>query len=169
MIDKKLFFTAIVLLIISFVVYFFVFHNGLSDDHEKWASFGSYIGGIGSIIVSISLFYYTYTVDKNRNRIERNNQILRLIEIVSESLILMNKWKKLSVDLSYTTEFENGDEKHSRMIEEKELLENQIWKNYKSTQILTDIVYGKEIPNVDNLQQTENNFIKVKGIIKTGQ
>lgn len=42
----------IAVLTILLAMYFYIFHEGLSHDSNDWGNFGSYIGGVGSVIIS---------------------------------------------------------------------------------------------------------------------
>ena len=153
---------AIIILLLS-IVFFFVFNSWLGYNHDKWGNFGSYIGGIGGIVLSCSLFYYTYTVDKDHKRSEKNTQALKLIEVVGESLEFYQRWQDLNVNL-YNEKL--GLDEHERMVSERNQLQIKLWTNYKTTQVLAKNLYDMDIPYVRELHETEEFFYKVFNRIK---
>ena len=68
---------AIVLLCLCLGFYF------RSDNPSHWGSFGDYIGGVGSVVLSIAVFFYTYQVNKRveeERQDEKRRQLLAVIE-----------------------------------------------------------------------------------------
>jgi len=157
---------AILVILFFLIIYVFVFHNGLSSNHEEWGNFGSYIGGIGGIVLSCSIFYYTYLIDKEHRNTENNTQILKLLEVVGESLTCIQRWKELNFKLATENTFDRGMPLHEQMEYERKVLQMKIWTNYKSTQVLANHLYGMSIPNVDTIDKTEDYFISVFNKIK---
>ena len=140
---KNILVAAILVLSLFLFIYVVIFHQGLSSNHEEWGSFGSYIGGIGGIILSCSIFYYTYLIDKEHRRTENNTKILKLLEIVGESLTCIQKWQELDGALNNGDIFKRGQTKdQDQMKSERERLAIKIMTNYKTTQLLTDHIYG---------------------------
>ena len=163
---KKILLLAIAVLLLSLLIYLFVFHQGLSNNHEEWGSFGSYIGGIGGIVLSCSLFYYTYTIDKDNKRTKNNTQVLKLLDVVGESLVLYKSWEALNVKLSDPSTFKGTHEQYMKEKEEREKLEIQLWINYKTTQVLAHHIYGINVEDVDKMYLTEGQFKYVFYFIK---
>ncbi len=163
---KNILIAAILVLSLFLFIYVVIFHQGLSSNHEEWGSFGSYIGGIGGIILSCSIFYYTYLIDKEHKQTEKNTHILKLIEVVGESISFLQRWKDLNFILSNEGPFEKGVAVHEQMKKERDILQTRIWTNYKTTQVLAKFIYGMDIPNVDELYKTETHFITVFNRIK---
>lgn len=166
MATKRILIFATILLLIALFLYLVVFHSGLSTNHEEWGSFGNYIGGIGGIVLSCSLFYYTYTIDKDHRKTKKNIQVLKLVEVVGESLACIQRWKNLNFKLANETSYERGSGEHERMEIERNQLEIKLRTNYKTTQILAKNLYGMEVPDVGELHETEHHFLKVFNRIK---
>ena len=101
-----------VLAIASLLLYFFKFHGELSDASSDWSSFANYLSGIWMPLLTICnvwLFYkLTSNVERNTNNrhVEElkhlqksfkcqlmNDEIIRLIDIVSESFELHKSGK----------------------------------------------------------------------------
>lgn len=164
---KNILIAAILILSIFLITYIFVFHNGLSSNHEEWGSFGSYIGGIGGIILSCSILYYTYLIDKEHKSTEKTTQILKLIDVVGESLSYLRRWKELNFLLENGNVYDRGHPyKFQQMSSERNGLEIKIWANYKTAQVLAHHLFQIDIPDVDVLHKTEGYFIKVFNQIK---
>ena len=163
---KNILILAISVLFLFMFIYVVVFHQGLSSNHEEWGSFGSYIGGIGGIVLSCSIFYYTYLIDKEHKRSENNVQILKLLEVVGDSLTSIQRWKDLNFKLSNENTWDRGVVLHEQMEQERNKLQIRIWTNYKTTQVLAKFIYGMDIPDVDELYKTETHFITVFNRIK---
>jgi hypothetical protein len=66
--------------LIFLVLYFFRFHYGLSFEQGDWSSFGSYIGGILTPIISITGFYYVVLSIKNTSEERKIDNIKTIIE-----------------------------------------------------------------------------------------
>ena len=162
----KIIYFAIGFLFFFLILYLLVFHHGFSEHHEEWGSFGSYIGGIGGIILSCSIFYYTYLIDKEHRKTENNTQTLKLLEVVGESLTCIQRWKELSFKLATENTWDRGIPLHEHMEYERKVLQMKIWTNYKSTQVMANHLYGMNIPNVDTIDKTEDYFISVFNKIK---
>jgi len=158
---KFILFLAVFCLSVALFLYFIVFHSGLSDCHEEWGSFGSYIGGIGGIILSCSLFYYTYTIDKDHRKIEKNAKILKLIDVVGESFVCIQRLKDINYFFANENIFDRGISFHEQMENEKNNLVIKLWTNYKTTQVLASHLYKMDLPNVAALHETEAHFYKV--------
>lgn len=151
---------AIIILLLS-IAFFFVFNSWLGCNHDKWGNFGTYIGGIGGIVLSCSLFYYTYTIDKEHKKTVKNTQVLKLIEVVGESLAYIERWKKHNSTLTTESVFNRGLDDHEKMKNERNQLEIRLWTNYKTTQVLASHLYKMDLPNVAALHETEAHFYKV--------
>ena len=163
---KNILIIAIIVLSFFLIIYVAVFHHGLSSNHEEWCSFGSYIGGIGGIILSCSIFYYTYLIDKEHRRTENNTKILKLLEVVGESLTCFQKWQELDEDLNNGDIYKRGQKDQDQKKGERDRLAIKIWTNYKTTQVLTEHIYGICIDDVDNIIFTRGQFNYVLNLIK---
>ena len=164
---KNILIAAILVLFLFLFIYVFVFHQGLSSNHEEWGSFGSYIGGIGGIILSCSIFYYTYLIDKEHRRAENNTKILKLLEVVGESLTCIQKWQELDEDLKNGDIYKRGQTKDQDLKKsERDRLAIKIWTNYKTTQVLTEHIYGICLDDVDDIIMAEGQFYYVFKRIK---
>ena len=143
-----------------------VFNSGVSTNHEEWGSFGNYIGGIGGIILSCSLFYYTYTIDKDHRKKEKNTQVLKLIDIVGESLACIERWEKLNFDLATNSINKRDLVSHEHMENERNNLIIKLWTNYKITQVLVYHLFDMDIPDLKELHETKAYFIQIFNSIK---
>ena len=74
----------IIFILIFLSLYFMKFHECLSDKSDDWGNFGSYIGGIGSLILSMSVFHYTYKVEQRNNKIQLLKQIETLLSKIEQ-------------------------------------------------------------------------------------
>ncbi|EPE5169635.1 hypothetical protein ACSJES_003788 [Yersinia enterocolitica] len=80
----------IIITVISLIpigLYFYTFHDSLSTDHTKWASFGTFFGGIyGPIATLVSVIVLIITVieinQSNKISIENQNNVNIINEIV---------------------------------------------------------------------------------------
>lgn len=79
---------AIVLLCLCLVFYFL-----FSDNPSNWGSFGDYIGGIGSIVLSMAVFLYTYQVDKRTEEKKRSENNVQLLREVGQLLTTLEQYK----------------------------------------------------------------------------
>jgi hypothetical protein len=74
---------------IPFIIYFSMFSNGLSDDHNYWGSFGSYIGGLVSSIFSFASFlavlYSFNRSEKEKYMLDEEKRIFQYLELIKES------------------------------------------------------------------------------------
>ena len=164
---KNILIAAILVLFLFLFIYVVVFHQGLSSNHEEWGSFGSYIGGIGGIVLSCSIFYYTYLIDKEHRRTENNTKILKLLEVVGESLTCLQKWQELDWNIENGNVYDSGQIKdHNLMKSERDRLSIKIWTNFKTTQVLTEHIYGVCIDDVDEIYLTRGQFYYVLNLIK---
>lgn len=164
---KRILLLAIAVILLSLLIYLIVFHRGLSNNHEEWGSFGNYIGGIGGIVLSCSLFYYTYTIDKDHKRTENNAHTLKLIDIISESLTCIQRWQELDRDIEHGNVYDKGQIKDQNLMKrERDKLVIRIWTNYKTAQVLANQLYEINIPNVKEIYEAEQYLIKVFHRIK---
>ena len=163
---KRILLIAVITLSFFLFLYFFIFHDGLSSNHEEWGYFGDYIGGIGGIVLSCSIFYYTYLIDKEHRRTENKTHVLKLLEVVGASLSYLRRWQDLNLILNNNNLYERGLYDQAQIDSEMSKLEIQIWVNYKTTQVLAYHLYGMDIPDVDRIHQTETNFMNVYNQIK---
>lgn len=159
---KYILIAAIFVLFLFLLTYIIVFHQGFSSNHDEWGSFGSYIGGIGGIILSCSIFYYTYLIDKEHRRTENNTKILKLLEVVGESLTYIQKWQELDRDIENGNVYDRGQIKDQNLMKsERDRLAIKIWTNYKTTQVLTEHIYGICLDDVDDIIKAEGQFYYV--------
>lgn len=57
------------LLFIPLIFYIYTFaSNGISDDTEKWAQFGDYIGGTYSVLLSVLMIYIARKLTKRMKK-----------------------------------------------------------------------------------------------------
>lgn len=164
---KYILIAATFVLFLFLFTYIIVFHQGLSFNHEEWGSFGSYIGGIGGIVLSCSIFYYTYLIDKEHKRTENNTKILKLLEVVGESLTCIQKWQELDREIENGNVYDRGQIKDKNLMKsERDRLAIKIWTNFKTTQVLTEHIYGISIEDVDKIYLTSGQFHYVLSLIK---
>ena len=161
---KNILIIAILFLSIFLILYAVVFHHGLSSNHEEWGSFGDYIGGIGGIVLSCSILYYTYLIDKEHKRTENTTQVLKLIDVVGESLTYIQKWQELNTQLDSGCLTLGECEQFKS---ERNRLELSIRTNYKTTQVLAYHIFKMNLPDVDKLYKTEtqHRFYCLLGIV----
>lgn len=69
----------ILVLLFFIAIYLVKFHNGLSSDSEDWGDFGSYIGGISSLIFSGAAIYASYKVSIYNYNISMVDKYMYLI------------------------------------------------------------------------------------------
>lgn len=88
----------IVLLIMgsTFVgLYFFIFHNGLSNCQDDWGNFGAYIGGIASIfnviIFTWLTIYFQRAGEEGRKNDKEHNKLLLITHIRKEEIINLER------------------------------------------------------------------------------
>ena len=57
---------------LGFYIYTFA-SNGISDDTEKWALFGDYIGGTYSVLLSVWVIYIARKLTKKDEKVNKDN------------------------------------------------------------------------------------------------
>jgi hypothetical protein len=73
-------------------IYFSKFHNGLSGNSDDWGNFGDYIGGVGCLVLSYALLWFTYRADKreeevcNRHTAINNDKVEKWMIEIPKSL-----------------------------------------------------------------------------------
>jgi len=74
---KYLLYGAILLFIITLGVYFFNFHDGISQDHTEWGTFGDFMGGtLNPIFAIFSLAAILYTIKIQTEELELSRKEL---------------------------------------------------------------------------------------------
>ena len=69
---------ATVSLIVAVALYFWTFHNGLTQDNSEWAEFGDYFGGVlGPIFALLSFVAIIYTINLQRKDLQLQREELR--------------------------------------------------------------------------------------------
>lgn len=63
---------------LSFYIYTFA-SNGISDDTEKWAQFGDYIGGTYSVLLSVLVIYIARKLTKKDEKVNKEKNAVDLI------------------------------------------------------------------------------------------
>ena len=63
---------------LGFYIYSFA-SNGLSDDTEKWAQFGDYIGGTYSVLLSVFVIYIARKLTKKDEKVNKEKNAVDLI------------------------------------------------------------------------------------------
>ena len=70
--------SAILLFLITLGFYFYNFHNGLSDNHEEWGTFGDFMGGtLNPIFALFSLAAILYTIKIQTEELELSREELK--------------------------------------------------------------------------------------------
>lgn len=72
------FFGAIFALFICF--YFYTFHKGFSSDSQAWGSFGSYIGGVSTFVLSILAMIVSWNIHIRQEKHDKSKFIISLID-----------------------------------------------------------------------------------------
>jgi hypothetical protein len=73
----KIFYLLIVPIILG--LYFFTFHGGLSQDNDKWGTFGDYVGGILNPIIAIgALYLIAKTYDLQKSELAETIKLLKV-------------------------------------------------------------------------------------------
>lgn len=181
----KWFFICILLVIgVSLIIYFVIFHNGLSKYSNDWGNFGSYIGGVGNVVLSFALLWFTYKADKreeNTKQREENNkqrenemQLLKQIEII---LVKTSEYENIITEIRCANIHERGTKEFSDKIEYQNKLNIELIASYEILKTLATKC-GKELPTTDSLKydvireyatKLLNDFIlnnKIKGSAK---
>ena len=163
----KILYIALAILVFFLFLYLLIFHHGLSVHHEEWGSFGNFIGDIGGIVLTFSMFYYEFTIDKDHRRTENNANTLKLIDIISESLTFVQRWQELDREIENGSIYDRGQITNQNLMRsERDKLVIRIWTNYKTVQILANQIYGMDIPNVKEIYDVEQNLLRVFHHIK---
>jgi len=63
---------------LGFYIYTFA-SNGISDDTEKWAQFGDYIGGTYSVLLSVLVIYIARKLTKKDEKANKEKNAVDLI------------------------------------------------------------------------------------------
>jgi hypothetical protein len=99
---KWLLLLAIVACIIPVIAYIIRFYSyGFSKDPTDWGTFGDYIGGVYSVILSIIAIYVTYMISEREDKAKEKRKILTelykvIISIRSEEVDLQKVNKIVS-------------------------------------------------------------------------
>ncbi len=65
----------LIILLLPICIYLFKFHNSLSDNHQSWSEFGSYIGGVyGPIISILSIIILIVTLKQMRSSQDQDRE-----------------------------------------------------------------------------------------------
>lgn len=68
------------MLFIPLIFYIYTFaSNGISDDTEKWAQFGDYIGGTYSVLLSVLMIYIARKLTKKDEKVNKEKNAVDLI------------------------------------------------------------------------------------------
>ncbi|MBQ6050136.1 MAG: hypothetical protein IJL35_06015 [Bacteroidaceae bacterium] len=148
--------SALICFMLFITLYIYVFHSGLSSNSNDWGNFGSYFGSVSSLVLSASILAYTYCVDSKQQRIMREERVIKLLVVVSESLSDLQMWYKLNSDKANNKPVENN---------EHNTIPIKILSNYKVTQILVQNLYNKTLPDVQNVYETEDHFKRVYDLV----
>lgn len=93
----------ILILLFFITIYLIKFHNGLSSDSEDWSDFGSYIGGVSTLIFSSAAIYVSYKVSiHNYNREMTDRYFYMIIQQMEE----LKKWIDALQLLTSRTKYE---------------------------------------------------------------
>lgn len=78
--NEKWLFLGCISLFIPLTFYICTFaSNGLSDDTEKWAQFGDYIGGTYSVLLSVLVIYIARKLTKKDEKVNKEKNAVDLI------------------------------------------------------------------------------------------
>ena len=100
---NRLLLLAILACIIPIIVYIFRFHSGgFSNNPADWGTFGDYIGGVYSVILSIIAIYVTYIIREREDKTKEKRKVLTelyktIISIKSEKVDLTKVNKIVSL------------------------------------------------------------------------
>lgn len=76
-----------IILIVPVVFYIVCFYNNsLSDNPADWGTFGDYIGGIYSVVLTIVLAYITYSLGKRDEDVRLQKQEIKKMYSIIKSL-----------------------------------------------------------------------------------
>lgn len=161
-----------VLAIVLLLLYFIKFHGELSGNPSDWSSFANYLSGIWMPLLTIGnvwLFYkLTSNVERNTNNrhVEElkhlqksfkcqlmNDEIIRLIDIVSESFELHKSGNLYDSSKVYRAKcyveafYRNKQELFPSIVENKKVFDNLQWNLMSLAGILggNSILEGKKI------------------------
>ena len=70
---------------------------------------------------------------------KKNTQVLKLIDIVGESLAYFERWQKLNFNMANESLYDRGRANHEQMKNERDKLEIKLCANYKTSQVLAEI------------------------------
>ncbi len=75
----KFFITCGIFIVIFLLLYFVIFHSGLSNNSNDWGNFGSYIGGISTLILSAAAIYMTWNVFIKEQKAKKRQEVLKRV------------------------------------------------------------------------------------------
>lgn len=157
--DNKYFYIALSVL---FFLYFYNFHNGLSLDSNDWGNFGSYIGGLGSLVLSIMLFIHTKKIDKkhteHENLVRKNN----LLNHYNDFLSMYKRWYNIENTIETSTIYERGKDEYNDKKKERDELTSQLISKY------TIVKYLSAQFNIELCPVNNNDINKMKIEISKG-
>lgn len=124
------------ILSIIILCYFYIFHGELSHNSNDWGNFGSYIGGAGSVILSISIFYYTYSCDKRHQKEMNTQKLLNITNQISSIISNIYEYKNIENFLKNSTIYQRGLDNFLYTSNQAETILYKIKGQFKSLQIM---------------------------------
>lgn len=92
----------ILIAVVVFGLYFFNFHNGISDDNGKWGTFGDYIGGIlNPIIAGFAFYLIAKSYNLQKKELEETRKLLRISTDAQEKQVKVAALTAL-INLNFT-------------------------------------------------------------------
>ncbi len=135
------------ILLFPVILYINKFHGPLSNDSSDWANFGSYIGGVYSVVLTIVLVYVTHLLnarsEKDSKRREVINKIYEKIEgITADDVYDINKVNELVMKIN-TARIHINDVYFDELIRFTDYLKNVIHDPSKKNEITVENIKRK--------------------------
>lgn len=161
---KKIIYIPISILVLLLIFYFLVFNDKLSENSNDWGNFGSYIGGVGSLILSMFVFYYTYTVDKRAENEKQEEKRIQLLKQIQTLLSKIEQYNNLIYKSHNATLVERGKQSYETCHNVICILEIEIRTSFAISVTLAKR-YGFETPNntaqdIKDIQECVKNWLE---------
>ena len=130
------------------MIYFIKFHNGLSSNSNDWGNFDDYIGGVGSIILSFALLWFTHEANRREKDNEKNKIEIQLLQQIESTLIKIRKHECINKEITNASIYERGG--LSKKTEYLLNLEIELYASYETLKILAK-KSGKKAPKTETI------------------
>lgn len=141
------------------ILYVCVFHDGFSSNSQNWGDFGSYLGAVSSLLLAVTLFIYTYNIDKRKEEQKRKDDIINLLFVIGDVITMIDEYNSNDYEIKSMSNCERGEGKCKKIDDRNTELRPKIFSRFRIIVYIASFLFNKKYKDDTNSVECVKNTI----------